>query len=202
MGACTLLTFVIIVFGPGGGNLGHNCNAKHSETCDVVFRARAAVFAELTWLILISAWEFKSIRRSMFSLDPATSTGSKFPFFKDIYANRFLFFAVVIGALSVFPAVYIPGLNTNVFKHQGITWEWGLSFGAIVVFVIGVETWKGMKRQLGWFRVGEEVRTDKLSLNQGFFSFARTLTRAKSSDSHLGEMIKGDVEKLKNEGQV
>ena len=202
MGACTLLTFVIIVFGPGDGNLGHDCNAKHSENCDVVFRARAAVFAELTWLILISAWEFKSIRRSMFSLDPATATTSKFPFFKDIYANRFLFFAVVIGALSVFPAVYIPGLNTNVFKHQGITWEWGLSFGAIVIFVLGVEAWKGMKRQFGWFRVGEEVRTDKLSLNQGFFSFARTLTRAKSSDSRLGSMVKGDVEKLKHEGQV
>lgn len=200
MGTCTLLTFVIIVYGPGGGNLGQNCNATHSESCDVVFRARAAVFAELTWLILISAWEFKSIRRSMFSLDPATSAGSKFPVFKDVYSNRFLFFAVVIGALSVFPAVYIPGLNTNVFKHQGITWEWGLSFGCIIIFVLGVEAWKGMKRQFGWFGIGEEVRSDKLSLNQGFFSFAKTLTRAKSSDSHLEG--KGDVEKMKNGGQV
>lgn len=202
MGTCTLLTFVIIVYGPGNGNLGLDCNRKHSESCDVVFRARAAVFAELTWLILVSAWEFKSIRRSMFSLDPATSGERKFPFFKDIYNNRFLFYAVVIGALSVFPAVYIPGLNTEVFKHQGITWEWGLAFGALIIFVLGVETWKGMKRKFGWFKAGEEVRSDSLSLNQGFFSSARSLTRPRSSDSELGDMIKEDVEKIKSERQV
>ena len=202
MGALTLLTFVIVVFGPGNGDLGFDCNRKHSESCDVVFRARATVFAELTWLILISAWEFKSIRRSMFSLDPATSAEYKFPFFKDIYNNRFLFYAVVIGALSVFPAVYIPGLNTDVFKHQGITWEWGLAFGAVIIFVLGTELWKGTKRQFGWFQEGEVVKSDRLSLNQGFFSFARSLTRPKSSESHLGDMIKGDAEKMKGEDLV
>ena len=202
MGACTLLTFVIVVYGPGKGDLGFDCNRTHSESCDVVFRARAAVFAELTWLILVSAWEFKSIRRSMFSLDPVTSAEASFPFFQDIYSNRFLFFAVVVGALSVFPAVYIPGLNTNVFKHQGITWEWGLAFGGVIIFVIGVETWKGMKRQFGWFKAGEKVGFDRLSLNQGFFSFARSLTRRKSDEDQLGDMIKGDVEKMKSEVQV
>ncbi|KFY31242.1 hypothetical protein V493_01275, partial [Pseudogymnoascus sp. VKM F-4281 (FW-2241)] len=106
--------------------------------------ARAAVFAEFTWLNLISTWEFKSIRRSMFRLDP--SSESRFPFFKDVYENKFLFWAVVIGAVSVFPAVYIPGLNTKVFKHKGIGWEWALSFGAVFVFVIGVEAWKWVKR--------------------------------------------------------
>ena len=202
MGACTLLTFVIVVYGPGNGNLGFDCNRKHSDSCDVVFRARATVFAELTWLILVSAWEFKSIRRSMFSLDPITSAEAKFPFFGDIYNNRFLFYAVVIGALSVFPAVYIPGLNTNVFKHQGITWEWGLAFGGVIIFVLGVETWKGMKRQFGWFMAGEKVESDRLSLNQGFFSFARSLTRRKSDEDQMGNMINGIVEKMKNETQV
>ena len=202
MGACTLLTFVIVVYGPGNGDLGFDCNRKHSESCNVVFRARAAVFAELTWLILISAWEFKSIRRSMFSLDPVTSAATSFPFLKDIYSNRFLFYAVVVGALSVFPAVYIPGLNTDVFKHQGITWEWGLAFGGVIIFVIGVETWKGMKRQFGWFKAGEQVESDRLSLNQGFFSFARSLTHRKSDEDQLGSMIKGDIEKMKSETQV
>lgn len=83
MGGCCLTTFVIIVFGFGDGNLGVNCNATYSDECDLVFRARGAVFAELTWLILISAWEFKSIRRSMFRLDPY-QTEHKFPFFKDV----------------------------------------------------------------------------------------------------------------------
>ncbi|KFY37305.1 hypothetical protein V494_04815 [Pseudogymnoascus sp. VKM F-4513 (FW-928)] len=182
MGICTLMTFVIIIYGVNNGNLGHDCNRSYSSSCDAVFRARAAVFAELTWLILISAWEFKSIRRSMFRLDP--SSESRFPFFRDIYANKFLFWAVIIGALSVFPAVYIPGLNTNVFKHKGIGWEWALSFGAVIVFVIGVEAWKWVKRRFHIFERGFEDRSEderqsrfkKLSLRQGFFSMTRART--------------------------
>ncbi|OBT70160.1 hypothetical protein VE03_00513 [Pseudogymnoascus sp. 23342-1-I1] len=182
MGVCTLMTFVIIIYGVNDGNLGHDCNRSYSSSCDAVFRARAAVFAELTWLILISAWEFKSIRRSMFRLDP--SSESRFPFFKDVYENKFLFWAVVIGAISVFPAVYIPGLNTNVFKHKGIGWEWALSFGAVFVFVIGVEAWKWVKRSYHIFERGFEDRSEderqsrfkKLSLRQGFFGMTRART--------------------------
>ncbi|KAI9901088.1 hypothetical protein N3K66_002905 [Trichothecium roseum] len=144
MGACTMATFCIIVYGAGGGDLGTGCNKKYNDTCDVVFRARAATFAELTWLILVSAWEFKSLRRSMFRLNP--DDDSKFPVFKDIYANKFLFWSVVLGGLSVFPVVYIPYLNTDFFKHKGITWEWALSVGFVIVFIVGIEAWKWTKR--------------------------------------------------------
>ncbi|KAI4167725.1 MAG: hypothetical protein LQ346_009072 [Caloplaca aetnensis] len=187
MGTCTLLTFVIIVYGPGRGELGNDCNRAYSDACDVVFRARAAVFAELTWLILVSAWEFKSLRRSMFALDPDTSKDRAFPFFKDIYNNRFLFYAVVIGALSVFPAVYIPGLNTAVFKHKGIGWEWALSVGAIAVFVAGVEAWKACKRRFGWFAVGMEREEEKLGLKQGVgWSFSKSFSRSRSMGLESG----------------
>ena len=189
------MTFVIIVYGVEGGDLGIDCNTKYSDACDVVFRARAAVFAELTWLILISAWEFKSIRRSMFRLDPYTESG--FPFFKDIYNNKFLFWSVVIGAVSVFPAVYIPGLNTTVFKHKGISWEWALSVGAVFIFVFGIEMWKLTKRKLHLFERGGEdgtaaerqSRFKALSLRQGFFtvtkarSIGRTFSGAKRRDT-------------------
>ncbi|CUS14038.1 unnamed protein product [Tuber aestivum] len=183
MGACSLCTFVIIVYGVGDGNLGVNCNSKYSSECDLVFKARAAVFAQLTWLILISAWEFKSIRRSMFRFDPY-QTEHRFPFFRDVYRNKFLFYAVAIGAASVFPVVYIPGLNTGVFKHKGITWEWALSFGAIPVFICGVEAWKFIKRKYGLFNNRESDRVKKdasLSLRQGFFTMAKTVTRTSSA---------------------
>jgi magnesium-transporting ATPase (P-type) len=183
MGTCSLCTFVIIVYGVGTGNLGVNCNSRYSSECDLVFRARAAVFAQLTWLILISAWEFKSIRRSMFRFDPYQAE-HRFPFFRDVYRNKFLFYAVVIGAVSVFPVVYIPGLNTGVFKHKGITWEWALSFGAIPVFVCGVEAWKFIKRKYGLFNNRESDRVKKdasLSLRQGFFTMAKTMTRTSSA---------------------
>lgn len=193
MGTCTLLTFVIIIYGVYDGRLGADCNRNYQtdtyeSSCEPVFRARAAVFAELTWLILVAAWEFKSIRRSMFRLDPTTE--SRFPFFKDVYENHFLFWAVAIGALSVFPAVYIPGLNTRVFKHVGITWEWGLSFGAIVVFVLGVEAWKAVKRYTGWFiseeENEEERRGGRFGLRQGFWGGARSRASSIRSLSRKG----------------
>ena len=197
MGACTLMTFVFIVYGPGQDGLGDDCNKAYNPSCDVVFRARATVFAELTWMILVAAWEFRSLRRSMFALDP-DSTTSKFTFFKDVYENQFLFRSVVLGALSVFPAVYIPGLNTTVFKHRGITWEWAAAVICVIIFVMAVEMWKLVKDTTGWFadagtgQVGENGRNGTLSLKQGFFTIARTLTKMKSVEESRDEEIMAD----------
>ncbi|KAK8056967.1 potassium/sodium efflux P-type ATPase [Apiospora rasikravindrae] len=162
MGTLTLMTFVIVVYAANGGNLGHGCNETFSEECRPVFRARAAVFAELTWLILISAWEFKDLRRSMFRLNPDSS--SVFSFARDIYGNKFLFWAVTIGFVSVFPVVYIPTVNTVVFKHVGITWEWGVAFAALIIFVACIELWKLIKRQFRLLEGGAVVRG---AFNQG-----------------------------------
>ena len=154
MGACALLTFVHIVYGPGNGDLGFDCNRGYNDSCSVTLRARAAVFAELTWLILISAWEFKSLRRSTFSLDPDTAKNSTFPIFKDVYANKFLFWSVVIGALSVFPAVYTPGLNTKVFKHKGISWRVGFVARRSRDICAGSRDTEGNEKTLGVVRTG------------------------------------------------
>ncbi|KAK1759172.1 calcium-transporting ATPase 3 [Echria macrotheca] len=179
MGTCTLMTFVIIVYGKYGGDLGVDCNTKYSDACTPVFRARAAVFAELTWLILISAWEFKSIRRSMFHLNPDKSDNpdnndnndnsdnkkKKWRLWNDLYTdNKFLFWAVVLGALSVFPTVYIPYLNTNVFKHKAITWEWSLVVGMTIVFVFGMEAWKWVKRT---YNILDDHKVVKAGWSQG-----------------------------------
>ncbi|KAK6539213.1 Na+ ATPase [Orbilia ellipsospora] len=155
MGACMIGTFTIIVYGVGGGDLGHNCNTSYNDSCDLVFRARGAVFVTTVWLILLSAWEFKSIRRSLFRLDPEDS--HPFPLFKDIYNNKFLFWAVAIGFVSVFPVLYIPKLTTNFFKHKGIGWEWSLPIVSVVIFIFGVEAWKFCKRKLYWFEADRGV---------------------------------------------
>merc|ERR1712000_338637 len=47
MGACTMCTFCIIIYGANGGNLGKECNQRYSDECVPVFKARAATFAEL-----------------------------------------------------------------------------------------------------------------------------------------------------------
>jgi Na+-exporting ATPase len=194
MGTVTLMTFVIVVYGANGGELGHDCNHSYSESCEPVFRARAAVFAELTWLILVSAWEFKSIRRSMFRLNPDSE--SKFPLFKDLYENRFLFWSVFLGAISVFPTVYIPVLNRQVFKHTAISWEWGVVFGMTVVYVLGVETWKWVKRTLRilddqavvrgkWSQGSDEGRKFTRSLSMGSLKSWKSWARHDSKISRV-----------------
>ncbi|KAK7054190.1 calcium-transporting ATPase [Favolaschia claudopus] len=145
MGTLTLSSFAIIMFGVHNGDFGSECNQRFSEECRPVFRARACTFAELTWMILLSAWEFKSLRRSMFRLNPDDT--SRFPLFKDLYSNRFLFWAVVAGGASVFPVVYIPYINHRLFKHTAITWEWGLAVAFTILFVFGIEAWKFVKRR-------------------------------------------------------
>ncbi|KAK6221355.1 P-type ATPase [Pestalotiopsis sp. IQ-011] len=143
--ALCLATFSLVVFGFGDGNLGEGCNDSYSEVCDTVFRARATTFATLTWFALFLAWEMVDMRRSFFRMQP----GSKKYFTQwmhDVWRNKFLFWAIVFGFVTLFPVLYIPVLNHAVFKHAGISWEWAIVFIAAGVFFLGVETWKWGKR--------------------------------------------------------
>jgi Na+-exporting ATPase len=111
----------------------------------LVFRARATTFACLTWFALFLAWEMIDMRRSFFRMQP----DSKRYFTQwaiDVWRNQFLFWAVVAGFVTLFPLIYIPGLNTVVFKHAPIDWEWGIVFISAGLFFLGAETWKWCKR--------------------------------------------------------
>ena len=57
---------------------------------------------------------------------------------------------MVAGFVLCFPIVFIPELNTEVFRHTMITWEWGIVFACLVVYVALVESWKAVKRAMGW----------------------------------------------------
>ncbi|KAL2194237.1 hypothetical protein P885DRAFT_43374 [Corynascus similis CBS 632.67] len=143
--ALCLSSFVLRVYAWGGGNLGNNCNDGLNEGCETVFRARATTFACLTWFALFLAWEVVDVRRSFFRMQP----GSKKYFtqwFYDVWRNKFLFWAIIFGFVSLFPTLYIPVINTIVFKHTGISWEWGIVFIAAGLFFAGVEAWKWAKR--------------------------------------------------------
>jgi len=143
--ALCLGAFTLVVYGPGDDGIGVGCNEAHSAACDTIFRARATTFACLTWFSLFLAWEMMNMRRSFFYMQP----GSKKYFtqwFRDVWANQFLFWSVLAGFVTIFPIVYIPGLNRVVFKHAPITWEWGIVFVATILFFVGVESWKWAKR--------------------------------------------------------
>ncbi|OSS50292.1 hypothetical protein B5807_04796 [Epicoccum nigrum] len=143
--ALCLASFTLVVFGFGDGNLGNGCNEGYNESCELVFRARATTFACLTWFALFLAWEMIDMRRSFFRMQP----NSKRYFTQwiiDVWRNQFLFWAIVAGFVTLFPLIYIPVINTVVFKHAPIDWEWGIVFVEAGLFFVGVESWKWCKR--------------------------------------------------------
>jgi Na+-exporting ATPase len=140
-----LAAFVLVIYGPGDDGFGESCNDAYSPSCDTVFRARATAFACLTWFSLFLSWEMMNFRRSFFRMK---LNSQKFftQWIRDVWHNQFLFWSVMAGFITIFPIIYIPGLNRVVFKHAPITWEWAIVFIATVLFFSGVESWKWSKR--------------------------------------------------------
>ncbi|EHK18952.1 cation transporting ATPase [Trichoderma virens Gv29-8] len=141
MAGCVLGSFTTVIFGFGDGNLGVNCNNAYSSSCHDVFRARATAYTAMTWIFLLFSWELIDFRRSFFDMHRGVGAWGA-----HLWGNRFLFFAITVVFFIVFPTLYIPRLNTIVFMHTGIDWEWGVVFVSVIVFVVGAEAWKWMKR--------------------------------------------------------
>ena len=147
MGTLCLVSFVIVSYGVGDGDLGTDCNHSYNETCDLPFRARGTAYSILTVLLSIMAWEAKHLNRSLFNMYPEEDS-STFSILRTLLKNRFLFWAVVAGMFTPFLSIYIPVINTVVFRHKNLTWEWGLVSGSVVCFVALVESWKAIKRSV------------------------------------------------------
>ncbi|OAQ60911.2 calcium-transporting ATPase 3 [Pochonia chlamydosporia 170] len=191
MSALCLASFVLVLYGFGNGaaDLGDNCNNEYSEECEVVFRARATTFACLTWFALFLAWEMVNMRRSFFRMQPK----SKHYFTQwiiDVWRNKFLFWAIVAGFITMFPIIYIPVLNTVVFKHTGISWEWGIVFIEAVLFFMGIEAWKWAKRV--YFRHQVRTVTDmKVDVETRTFGHYFTNSNATGQDEDSSNLDSG-----------
>ncbi|KAF1954126.1 potassium/sodium eff [Byssothecium circinans] len=152
MGSLCLMSFALVAYvgpDPRGLGLGHGCNDGWNDSCAVVFRARATTYATITLLLLVTAWEVKHFSRSLFNLYPESHTPRGLSVFPTVWRNRFLFWAVTAGFSILFAIVYLPVINRSVFKHGAITWEWGISFGCVAIYIAAVESWKAVKRRFG-----------------------------------------------------
>jgi len=129
----------------GNGELGSGCNSNYSPECDLVYRARATTFVCLTWFALFLAWEMVNLRLSFFRMQPESKKYFT-QWMYDVWRNKFLFWSIMAGWITIFPILYIPVLNHVVFKHTGISWEWGIVFVEALLFFAGVEAWKWAKR--------------------------------------------------------
>ncbi|KAI1348513.1 hypothetical protein F5Y01DRAFT_211790 [Xylaria sp. FL0043] len=151
MGALCIFASAFVSYGPKQWvvSLSHSedCNQEFTEMCEAVYRARATTFATLSFLLLVTAWEVKHFTRSLFNMYPG-HFGGPFSIVRTVLRNRFLFWAVVAGFVVTFPVIYIPVVNRTVFKHDAISWEWGVVAAAVIVYITLVETWKAGKRRL------------------------------------------------------
>ncbi|KAJ6259264.1 Na+ ATPase [Drechslerella dactyloides] len=191
--ALCLASFLLVLRGFGSGQLGEGCNNEYSPDCDLVFRARATTFACLTWFALFLAWEMVDMRRSFFRMQPH----SKRYFTQwaiDVWRNRFLFWAIIAGFVTIFPTLYIPVINHKVFKHTGISWEWGIVFVATFMFFGGVESWKWAKR-VYFRRVGaKKAPGGHQDLEEQIFGhyFSRSVTEDIKADEEMSDSKAGE----------
>ena len=159
MGAIVLSTFVIVIAAlPTGSFDATGCN--HSMTppgCDAVYRARAAAFTTHCILLLLHAYNCRDINKSIFKMH-----------FND---NRSLFYVVVCSILALFPVVYIPYINTELFRQAPISWEWGMVVGFSILFVALSELYKlakgGIRRRFRLYNseVPDEAHLDAKALD-------------------------------------
>lgn len=145
LAALALAGFMMVLFVWGNDHIGFRCNESIDSGCETIFRARATCFAIMTWLSLFLAWQVIDLRRSFFRMQP-DSKRYLTQWILDIWENKFLFWSVVAGFVTIFPLLYIPGLNTIVFRHTGISWEWGVVFVIALLFCLGAEAYKFAKR--------------------------------------------------------
>ena len=134
MGALSLVNFVIVLWGYFPGNLGENCNEDDPAICDPVYQARSACFSTLVIILMIHALECKHFTRGIMQVN--------------LRDNKVLLWCAVVLMLSTFPVVYIPVINNKVFKMSSMTWEWGIVFGMILVYLASTELYKWCKRIL------------------------------------------------------
>ncbi|KAI8069491.1 potassium/sodium efflux P-type ATPase [Gongronella butleri] len=136
MGLICLADFCYVIFTWGGGNFGENCNLHYDENCYWVYRARGCLFATMTVLLLIHGYTCRDLKHPAYS-------------FKVVFGkqNWYLHGAVLFGFAIMFIALYVPVLNTQVFRHEGITIEWVVVFISTIVYMILAEGWKYLRRK-------------------------------------------------------
>ncbi|KAG0373337.1 Na+ ATPase [Mortierella sp. AD032] len=138
MGILSFVNFVIVVIAMNNGEFGSGCNSHYIPLCEGVFRARATAYATLTFLILAHAVNCRSLRER----------GWSYANLSTLRFNKMLWVSIVVGALLVFPVIYIPGVNHTVFRHGSLGSEWGLVACALILFIAFAEIYKLIKRRV------------------------------------------------------
>ncbi|KAF9429229.1 Na+ ATPase [Entomortierella beljakovae] len=195
MGALSFAAFTIVVFGFNDGEFGSECNSHWSESCEGVFRARATSYTCMTYLILAHAINCRSLRERGWSMENL----------KTLKENTMLWMSIVVGALLVFPVVYIPGFNHDVFKHSPMTYEWGLVAAALVIFILFAEVYKKIKirlmKPLG-MEANSQVEMDRMRTYMTQFTQGDSAIDEKGEKTEIIEEAHGKMELIDGKHEI
>ena len=88
----------------------------------------------------------------------------------DVYETKFLFWSIMAGFITIFPIIYILGLNHKVFAHIWISWQWGIVFVEALLFFLGAAFFTSFA---GSAFGCAEILVDRLVGSVGSAGFAR-----------------------------
>ncbi|RCI06301.1 Na+ ATPase [Rhizopus stolonifer] len=137
--AMCLIAFFIPLYTLGNGVGGVNCDSNYvAGACDSFYRGRASLLVTFTFASLVVMVHCRSYRQIEWDLSGIRET---------LRSRTFVgTFAFDVIALVIF--LYIPAVAIKGFRMLGITWEWGLSMGLNLGFIVFGEVYKLAKRAL------------------------------------------------------
>lgn len=145
MGAMSLGTFVGVLYKEGGPLSVGDCNHGFTDdSCIAAFKARGAAFALLTFNLLVLGMECRDPRRSIFKMR--------------LRGNRGLVLITVAALIGTVLTIYIPFINTSVFMHYPLTWEWAIVAPAQLVLLGAIELYKLWKRRAVWWNPEDSAK--------------------------------------------
>lgn len=112
VGILSLLNYIVAVFGYGNGDLGHDCNKSYNESCDLVFRSRAAVFTAATAILLLHSFTVRNLHGPVWA--PAIFTGERrwyLWFVPKCFTDRqnwYLYYAFAFAMGFLIITIYVP----------------------------------------------------------------------------------------------
>ncbi|KAG2171934.1 hypothetical protein INT43_001410 [Umbelopsis isabellina] len=129
--------FYIVLFGAGNGVNAVNCDANYTDGCYSFYRARSVMIICFTYTSLVTAIHCRSYRRPEWSLRGL----------KETWKSTTMMGTLVFDTVGLLVFVYVPKVNVQGFRQLDISWEWGICFAVILLWIAFGEFFKLLKRQ-------------------------------------------------------
>jgi magnesium-transporting ATPase (P-type) len=132
--------FVPLYAGVDGpvGVAGVDCDSNYQPwLCDSLYRSRGSLLVTFLLSTLVTVAHCRSYRSSEWGMD-----GIKKTLTSRVWIGVLIFDVVVMVLFLYIPVVAIKG-----FRQMGITWEWGMDIGLVILYIVFGDVYKWCKRK-------------------------------------------------------